>query len=638
MARSLVAAALALCLIASAARANVLLVYHELRNNVDCESLDCFGPIAQRQHMQSILDRFGIPYKAVWRGNTRTEWVRTGAQVWGSGAGAYTEQFDAVIHLSTLKNRLGVGGPDFADSIGMATAVPGVTKYPTVPQIFFSSAGTDAFVTASGRDSSGSNSATDGYIGSDVNYWHLTKYLTTDPSIRWRSGFLHGQRLAYTPSGGYRVLVAQNVNASGVYERAPGSVMPCLDCDSIGVTSDTALVWVRLNNNVSGAAQMVYVNDVHLAYTQMDPTLALIALAYVDSLTGGSVFENKDRLPLGLGINVRGGWRRSARHVMGGISPNDTTQLKASIDSLASLRIPFTVGVNVDSLADYSADRYWWLRASPYVYFTPENHGGLDTAAANNGPASWQRPRDPFGRYRNRTLAQSGATDTSLATLVRANFWKVDSAFGASRTDRIAIPPADDWWPYNWRPNNPNAGTADSLFAYLSDSAGVRGIVINPYGDGGNRSGLVNRKSPIRNQGATRLRYGRSRGSTFNVIATGAPSDSGSARWTRVESIDSYEPGSPMKGVQNFFHSAFGAGRWGGQGGVYEPVPGDSLISRASIFTIHASDLGTGTHASGRPTMPGWWQVKNVVMPMKAVNKVAGRTIVSFRKSQDIEP
>lgn len=595
----------------------------------------------------AMLDALGVDYKLIKGHQTKTEWCRTGTQVWGEGAGASTEQFDAVLYLHHGNGnlfRLWRGGTQRPDSIGLANLAGGA---PTVPQIFWGFE-SNFSTGAPFADSSGQNSGGGGYPAIGVNYYHPVKYLAIDPTIRWRSPFLDGMTFDYVPAGGTRILVGQNFGAANQRERDPIDFpgdSPCQDCDSITVTGDSALCWVRLNNNFSPpGSPIVYIINNHINYQQQDPIIPLIALAYVDSVTGGKIFTKNPKLPLSIGFHIRSGWRRSIRSVAGGISPNDSTVLKASIDSLASLKVPFVVGVNVDSLEGSPDDRNWWRRASPYVHYTPENYAGIDTANGSNGKASWQQPRDVFGRYRNRSIVDNDGGDSSITRLARAAFWKCDSAFGKNFVDRVMIPPDDDWWAYNWRPGRASSArnSIDSLFAGLADSAGVRGIVINPTADG-QRSGDVNPKSPIRAQMTWPITSGRNVGSRFKVFSTQAQQDSGSARWNRSFTVDVFEPGSPLLDVQSFWNSAFGFKRQfgatsSGPGG--NLMPGDSLRTKMSIFTIHVSDLGSGKRADSgiAPTRPGWWQIKYIVREAQAVNRQAGRTIIDIKYPEDIEP
>lgn len=623
------------------AEAKVLLVGQERSSTQDCSGgPDCANSKLLLNYTVALLEKFGVDYKIVDRAEAQTEFLRSGDMVWRYGtAGAYVEHFDAVIHTTGTNYILGPRGVQRADSLGLANLAGG---YPAVPQIFLGDESN--FQVSAGRCSTGASA---GAVNTNTYYNGIVKYLATDPSLRWRSGFLDGVKLTYTPAGGARVLIAQNVGAALFEDGAnaagagnPG--IPCGDCDSVVATSDSVLMWSRLFNNVTPpAAQIIYCVWNHTPALQMDPAMPLMALAYADSLTGGKVFENKTKLPATVGFHVRGGWRRSQRHVMGGISPNDSTTLKASIDSIAALRVPFVVGVNVDSLAIKTDDRNWWLRAAPYVHFTPEMRGGLDSAVAGNDAASWQQPRDVFGRYRNRFIRQAG-NDTSVSRLARAAFWKCDSAFGRNSVDRLIIPPDDDWWPYNWRRANSNGASIDSIFAALSDSVGATGIVISPWADGDHQA-ATNRKSPIRSQRAWDLvTSGRSTGTRFNVLATTPPQDSGSARWNRGYRADSYDPGSFIADCQSFLMGAFGFGHRveinGLAGGLTAITPRDSVVTQTSIFTIHAGDLGTGVHASGRATRSGYWAMKYIVNSIKAINRFAGRTIVSIEYPENVKP
>lgn len=57
--------------------------------------------------------------------------------------------------------------------------------------------------------------------------------------------------------------------------------------------------------------------------------------------------------------------------------------------------------------------------------------------------------------------------------------------------------------------------------------------------------------------------------------------------------------------------------------------------STRRIFRVEAYSLG-GQSAADNPNRYGYWQMKQVVMSMQAVNKVAGRELVRFVFAGDL--
>jgi hypothetical protein len=132
-------------------------------------------------------------------------------------------------------------------------------------------------------------------------------------------------------------------------------------------------------------------------------------------------------------------------------------------------------------------------------------------------------------------------------------------------------------------------------------------------------------------------------GESTRLLATAPYPDSGSATLESGLSVDSYgnsPNNSWVKHTQSFWATVLGwRGVARGQSTSSQAMDFDNF-SRTSILTIHAGDLGSGirSDAAERPTRPGWWYIKSVVNEAKIANLVAGRTIVQFVPTEDIEP
>jgi len=444
------------------------------------------------------------------------------------------------------------------------------------------------------------------------------------------------------PPGGVRKYLSRTLNARGRYNGP--SAFPCGDCDSANIISpssatDTVLIWSKRNAHITGAKPIVGCLPADFAGGDVEyaPEIVMMGMAILDSLSNRSVFGANPRT-LDWGLQIRGGMSRMTAASSGGFPPEDTTTVYASIDSIKTLNFPFVLAANPCSLQAYPRDKAKWALC-PQIHYTPYiTNGVIDTAAAGNQVASFNVPVDPFGRYRLRAAysnATGTAKDTSLAVLLGRAKAKMDSAYGASRVDRILVAPWDDWSPKN----TPSMGL-DSLWGGFR-SAGFVGVVANQrsrfsnptaQGGGANPTGWW----PQQRWEVTALvNSGR-----FKVLATPGWMDSGAARFDNKSGggAGTY-PFPTFDRYEMFWRGLLmGATMPGRSSAQYHRKLADSTDGRVSIYTIHVGDLGKGTHASGRATRPGWWQVKYLVNATRTINKFAGRELVRIRYPEDINP
>jgi hypothetical protein len=609
----------------------------------------------------NLLNRWGGDYDVVTTHEAKTEFVRSGVMTFNYGTpGAFTRTYKGVIIVNARVGSIRTpGGGLNMDSLTLSV-LAGVPNVLNVPVLLL---GLNGDLTTAG----GANPCSTGNTGGSGTGWNdftpyaITRYLEKNRTLRWRGALDENYRIqaSLAPGGAIRTIIGSRRNTAYALGRVPPSLgeepRECQNCDSLisapGFSSgvDTASIWLTHFNHPAGSKPIIWAPYGHAAGRESDLTIPLAALALLDSMTGGDVFSAA-KLPIKVGIHIRGGWRRNARDQHGGISPDDTTNFKASIDSIASLRVPFTVGVNVDSLSVCGCDKQWWERARSYVHYAPEQWGGV-VPQPGSSRASWQRPRDPFGATRSRFIYGDGTctgADTSLWCLVRANYYKLDSTFTRERVDRVPMAAGFDWV-------NGGVERADSLVTFLL-SAGVRGVVTNSHNKNSDPSVAKSNPFSLNISGG---RFYARENYLANHTTPGFP-DSGSApstnQWvfnTPGRSGVGYES---MRATDRFFRGIV-------QGRTYPSQPYDYDIDALSgplatvhfstmdslaymgpttprIFTIHASDLGSGTAAdwATRPTRPGWWAVKNFVNGIKAINTIANRAIFSIEYPENITP
>jgi hypothetical protein len=618
----------------------------------------------------SILDRYGTTYKVVSRYDAKTEFCRIGVMTWNFGtAGAYTESFDAVIHVGGYTSTAGARPyaqyrPESLTSVG---------AMPTVPQLFLGGHSPWMGTRASPPCSSG---VRDAQWSPAANSMTVSSYIPGYPELAFDIGNTDLGRTNATAmtNRGYRILVAAGRNTLGRYITTGADVIPAWkDSATMSASPESTVLWKVHNTNFSGASPNIFcygtTNTGGVSDFQTSPNLpvVLMGLAALDSAASGLVFD-KSKLPIRIGFTIDGGWSRGLGTVAGGMDPSDTTFVKASIESLASLSIPFVVGVNLDSVGIYSRDKTWWEEAIPYVRYAPQNRGGLDSAAAGIGNASWNRPLDAWGRYRNRLAYQNnncqGVGDTSIYCLLRASYWKIDSMFGAGRASRFISAPNDDWSPYNLRATQAGPGLDSVMYAVAI--AGVKGIRVNaqarasrPTVTPTNPSGYLDRQQTYRSSFSGRP--------SINLLAHGGFSTVGweaNANYTTVP--NGWADGLVAAEIKRAWGGVLtnGAYGWhddatptqmqftpfltygpsytgddsvrsntGAAGGVGVP---NIAFGKCNVVRLHVSDFGSG--GAGFYNRPGWWIVKSIVNQMKFINRLANKTIAVVDYPENIRP
>ena len=627
---------------------------------------------ARIQILTSILDAFGASYVVIPPAAMRTEWARTGVVTWDFGtSSARTESFDAVIHA--MFNRKSSGSPQFAayrpDSLARTD------KAPLVPQLMLGnndgnlglSAGSGNLLWSTAGSCSSGGSAYEGAGDGSGSHDEESVYYQTAQSDGFGGAANIGRARLSTASvaaKGLSVLLARGTGPIGAYYDE--FFVWSTDRDSTGrvVSPDTAQVWIVRNVHSSGTKPIVYA---HVAEGASDgagglntttepydlPTL-MIALAALDSASGGLVFDNASRLPLGIAITVDGLCSRSSANNSGGIVPSDTANFYATLDSLDALDVPITYGVNLDSVGTYTRDLQYVMDSQPKARFSPQSRAGLDTAVAfapDGGINHRRRAVDTFGRYRNAVSAVGPAdgldADTSIYARVLYARLIGDSAWGAARSSRFLMPPDDDWSPYNLRANQAGPTVDSTLYAFRK--AGYKGVRINGAWDVG-RPNLTptNPRGYIPEQSVQRIRYGTEAGDRFLLLAHNGNSTGGNlahysiADSTAPGTVGSAPPSLSFYVAQRFWYGLFGYSPLDMTSGTtYNGASDENVtatIGRGRILKVSAQELaGAELNTSYKRTLrPSWWAIRQVVMPIRIMNRVSGRTLMAVQNPEEI--
>jgi hypothetical protein len=598
----------------------------------------------QRAAVVGMLNRAGVDYDLIGvmptfgRPGGFTEMCRRGVVTYNCcGADSFTRSYEAVIHIITgVMNGHGSNWyrPDSLFSS---------TKLPLVPQLMLTNQYT-SFSSACGC-STAVNGSQPGYNGS-TNYLGWTQVYREKVELRYRSGFVDGFASTTSKHGTVRFLVSGASNAAHAQTNRPTVPLPCIDCDSLlnPATDDSGVVIIEHNDHVPGKKPIIICGSSHSADDQFDGGTMFMGLAVLDSVCGGTIIKK----PLQFSINIRGGFRRNDRAMRGGISPDDSTALKASIDSVASLGVPFTVGVNLDSVATYAAEKFWWQR-TPFAHFAPESWSGIApasdtthlTSGTGGGGANYGSSIDIWGRFRSRTaVGPMDNPDTSLANLIRVSLARTDSLF-PGKLDKAGMAAA-----FDWGPRNIGAIGYDSLW-YAIGKGGLSTVVFETQNFLANPSQTTNPLGFLPQQTRMRSSLG---GESIRVLGTPQSPDSGSAIVEGGHTNDSFgnnPQNSWCKNTESFWAGMLGTRMIGQSNNAGHQSEADlngvmlrNNFSACSILTIHAGDLGSGlrSDAAQRPTHPGWWAIKSVVNQAKIANALAGRIVVAIKYTQDLDP
>lgn len=631
------------------------------------------GPLmhTRTKWVTGILDATKSSYTVIPVEAMRTEWARTGVVTWDFGtSSARTESFDAVIHV-TFTTRISSTGRRY--EFYRPESLTRVVAIPTVPQLFLPSpdhsgawaTGQEtSLISTSSACSLGVTAAGFVFAGGGNVADHDEESVTFDAqgSERWTALQNTGQDsivVATIANKGYRRLVGHGKGSMArwqVTQVYPGQADSTITADAPGQAS----VFMVQNSHMSGAKPTIvaHVSDgaTGTGSSTEPPDFPLLwaAMAALDSASGGKVFDNKAALPLRVALTADGLCSRSSDLVSRGFVPSDSTQFYATMDSIAAYSIPITFGVNLDSVATYQRDLQYVKDNVPTARFTPQSRAGLDTAAAfapTGGITHRYRAVDTFGRYRNQSRAYGPAGgavgDTSLfAKLIYAKSLG-DSLWGAGRSSRFALPPDDDWSPYNlrgWQLDASRGVLTDSiLYAYAK--AGFRGIRINGFWTTPVRP-QMNPTNPIGFMPEQGRYETADRSLKVNLIAHNGHSDWGNRPLNWSTQNDSTLPitSDPDPTIQ--WHTTFRF--WSGLSYAKtsetsvnaSDAPSTGNLGYCRILRLSCQELAGKAHSAtmtkDQATRPGWWSIRRIAMPIRTINRLAGRSIISLGYPEDI--
>lgn len=431
----------------------------------------------------------------------------------------------------------------------------------------------------------------------------------------------------------------------------------CTDCDSMprGATyasseNDTALIWTR-QRTTTDPAVLVFCPHAYPSGGGPDvPGLSIAQVfAIMDSASGGIIIgQKRGWQPIKTGIGIGDAFSRSVsspsgaelythglKCVDGGNC--DSTYWKAGLDSLNSLGVPYTVWVNVDSVASYPYEKVWWAR-SPNATFAPMNRSGLGSSNAlpASANATQSQPIDPFGGLRVRTLITTGrynsgtacdGSDTTMSCLLAYARALLDSVpeFRGRMSAALLAPH------YDYIPNGRGRGNMpdpDSLAAAMLRS-GFRVAVTSvlPLATNSSASwGLDGSSNATLPTGLTGGVTKALRAGVWRQRVRGV----GEFSWASTRHFDEdalfQYSGHTGSQVGELLNGAL-LNDWYPTTLASRPFYYHSFRSKLNVVVIRMGDLGFQRNTTDNPVRPGYYLIKHYVNAVRSINEFAGRTV-----------
>lgn len=611
--------------------------------------------------MHGILDAYGVDYTEVSPYATKTEWCRNGNQVF---AGRVTH-YDAVIFYGFNTQETFSATSCRPDSLtltghwGTETTTNGTGT--AVPIFYLFEPGTSASIWQSGTtDSTLSIGPTVAYNAVRQTY---SIYKVGSPNIAWKtSAVVYGLPLFYALDGSItRPILSCGPTSATTANSVAGQ--RCNPCDDVvaSATPDSVLLYARYRS-ASDTAPRIFGQAG--GGSVFEPGIFCTGLALLDSITGGRVFENRAKLNVKRALFIRhgtgrGNWMNQGAgptQDAGGIycyaDSCDTLNVQAGIDSLAALNIPFTVGMDPDSLAVYPSDAARWRRAR-LARFALEAHGG--TTSAKGGAASVSAAQDPFGHLRTRTLLP-GATASTIPDCGAADSCLYCILLGAknvlrqyfpTQLDPSVLPAFGDWTPTGFTIAG-SSTTLDSLY-WAIWRAGFRTVLFGQdqtqsnagrhWGDTGATEGnrtapssyyANGRPEPIFSRPPFNNSSGTARIGTLNFVRMRAE-----APTLNLNSINQSHD------IAVDWTYGFYAGVWFTDYGLSATVPmyHHDFFAKTPVVSFSASQLGG--HGQGTTaTMDAFWVTKWLVMRSRAAEScmIPGKRLDRWVYTSEIAP
>jgi hypothetical protein len=469
-----------------------------------------------------------------------------------------------------------------------------------------------------------------GWFNQGAMHYSKNSTLPTFPGTCWRP--LIGMGTAPIQATGYGASVPaamQNADTPNVPSFNP----------------DTVCAWERCppNGHKFPNAHIVFVDAGITPNTGFDSFAVLAGLARIDSLSGGKVFDNAQRIPQRGGIVFGTGFSlndyRQSSFSKSGIfcRPDscDSANVRTTAQDFAALGERGTMLFQPDSAAALAWQKpYLELFGGSKIHFAPQIWRGTSGGLAS-GIASRQLPVDVFGESGIRlrrilpvnasTLPASCAdADSDLFCLMKTVYAKSDSIY-PGRVDHTIFPPR---WAWALSITRTNGRTLDSL-AWSFWWGGARAVAFfpeiatTPSGAGPWSNLLINEATiPVftnGGSGSTRQPLG-----SISLVGMRARAQS-SSTFYRDSGHDMASEYSWGRVVQPWYIGGVG------------PFPQNqhNFMTPIHLFYAHLNGLG----GAGQGTVPyrtDWWSIRQLIIETQMVNRFAGRTLWQWDWAENV--
>jgi hypothetical protein len=469
---------------------------------------------------------------------------------------------------------------------------------------------------------------------------HGLAIVRTTPGITKARVILGGSSLAFNTNGTFGSAPwPDSMSTPAAYTTTP--------------LGDTAVVWTReriFSNNSVDPAPLIFMlpaNQGNGSAIASDHTLFAMCLAMADSVTGGILIgQTVGYEPPKIAFAMSGAFSHGQSGTAGpaewdshGVQQatiNDTTHVKAGIDSLKALRIPVLVTVNIDSVAAYPNEKAWWSGITG-AKFSPESRtGAAVSGVAVSGITNQYQTPDIFGRRRARSLITNGrynngtacsSPDTTMSCLLSYARARLDSIPEFSgRLSKTLIAPAGDYIPTNFtRAAMPNP---DTLAVAMLRSGYNRAILdVLPLSSAPSAS------------------WANSAGGNAVPTAQAPYAPSPSAHTQVVPGFDSFEwLGSRLLDeaetsitATHEFSDELMLGVFGKPWYLGDtPYWNHNFRTKLSVFLFRPGNFGYRSTATSNVSRSGFHYAKWVVHNVSAINAFAGRNIIHIVDTDDL--
>lgn len=604
--RWLAALQIAALLVGQTASAGTVLVIHPDKDYAIGAGTGVFK-VQQTGYWRSLLDRGGVSARFVEYSDMRTDWARRAT--WKNDKGDSTV-YDATIVLGFSRN--GVNGTPARFDPDSLTF--GYRNWASKPVLFVGYPNGASLTTSGGICSTGVMAAVSQAAGRDTTsslryVGNLTGAVGSAGAARG-SPFVWKAKVIYSHEsmrmGGFEpdYMWQPLVSVSHTRNTAPG-VCCYINADSTDDWSyvvtdvDTVTMWRNSYSNGNAAYKPhIFASWSNSQNDRGDTFQNLLALAALDSSAGGVLIPT-DAYQGGIivdGLCARNSTNTATNNV-GGIAPGDTVAEYASFDSLATLDVPITFGVNTnaDSLAAYASELYNAMRRVPRARFAPRT--SLDYA----------------------TALTAGAIEIGE----RAALMRLAAYVGMNRISRTLIPASTpsgfDWAPVGWKARIGE----DSLYAAFYN-AGYSAVFAD-YDDANAASGADTALAPGYEQASVRIKYGAGAGQYLRIVKSTMGYSTTTAR-RNLKIANDYATTTIAGMVLN----------QGSENTIDGQFTNTRARGRSSIAVIMTGNLGSTVQ--GYPANWGWYYIKWVANRARAVNAAAGRRVFQLTYPEYIRP